>query len=240
MHRAALGTPTKLEHGRQFGRNPHKLKSQSWTSAGSGGPDTGFGTQTVCGPSSLRDRDGDRGHVWQAFARNMTPEERRARAGHSCDLIFVPALTIHFICTGNIYRSRLAEAYCASRCVPGIHAFSSGIGAGLNGDALITPYAADVLAKYSLDSFASPRWQRTTAALVRASDVLVFMESEHHRFCEDWIEPRHKVEVWEIEDVGPVDAAEIPSKVERTFGIIRQRTERLLTGLGVSNVRSGL
>jgi protein-tyrosine-phosphatase len=24
-------------------------------------------------------------------------------------------MTLHFICTGNIYRSRLAEAYCASR-----------------------------------------------------------------------------------------------------------------------------
>ena len=142
------------------------------------------------------------------------------RWSHSRDPILVVAMTIHFICTGNVYRSRLAEAYCASMCAPGIQVFSGGIGAGLNGDAPISPYAADVLAKYGLDSYAASGWQRTTAALVQASDVLVFMESEHCSFCENWIEPaRQRVEVWEIEDVGPVDAAEIANKVDRTFGV---------------------
>ncbi len=138
-------------------------------------------------------------------------------------------MRIHFICTGNIYRSRLAEAYCASRCGPGIHVFSSGIAAGLTGDAPISPYAADILANYSLISYAAAHWQRTTATLVQASDVLVFMEEEHHHFCKDWIQPeRQRIEVWGVEDVGPIEAAEIPIKVERTFGIIRQRVEKLL------------
>lgn len=146
-------------------------------------------------------------------------------------------MTIHFVCTGNIYRSRLAEAYCISRCVAGIRIFSSGIAAGLNGDAAISPYAADVLAEYGLDSYAAARWQRTTEALVHTSNVLVFMESEHHRYCENWIEPaRQRIEVWDIEDVGPVDPTEIPNKVQRTFGIIRHRTDTLLTALGLNNV----
>jgi hypothetical protein len=64
--------------------------------------------------------------------------------------------------------------------------------------------------------------------------VLVFMESEHQRFCEEWIEAmRQRIEVWGIEDVGPIDAVEIPNEVERTFGIIRQRIDTLLTGLGL-------
>jgi protein-tyrosine-phosphatase len=148
-------------------------------------------------------------------------------------------MRIHFVCTGNIYRSRLAEAYCNSRGVPGIHAFSSGIRAGLEGDIPISPYAADLLARYSLNRYAAARWQPTSADLVRASDVLVFMESEHHRFCEKWIEAtRQRIEVWEIEDVGPIDAVEIANKVERTFGIIRRRIDTLLTGLGPSNVRT--
>jgi hypothetical protein len=62
------------------------------------------------------------------------------------------------------------------------------------------------------------------------------MESEHRRFCEDWIEGvRQRIEVWEIADVGPINATEIPNKVERTFGIIRQRIDTLLTVLGLSN-----
>ncbi len=140
---------------------------------------------------------------------------------------------IHFICTGNIYRSRLAEAYCNSLCVPGIQVISSGIAAGRDGDAAISPYAADVLARYSLHSYAAARWQRTTAELVQGSDVLVFMEAEHRRFCEKWIEAaRQRIEVWGIEDIGPIDRMEIANKVERTFAMIRQRTDSLLTFIG--------
>jgi protein-tyrosine-phosphatase len=146
-------------------------------------------------------------------------------------------MRIHFVCTGNIYRSRLAEAYCNSRDVPGIQVFSSGIRAGLEEDVPISPYAADVLTRYGLSRYAAAGWQRTSAELVRASDVLVFMESEHHRFCEKWIEAmRQRIEVWEIEDVGPIDAVEIPNKVERTFGKIRQRIDTLLTVLASGNV----
>ena len=120
-------------------------------------------------------------------------------------------MRIHFICTGNIYRSRLAEAYCNSRRIPGLQASSSGIGAGLNGTAAISPYAADALAKYGLRSYAAAHWQRTTTELVRASDLLVFMESIHRRFCEKWIEvARQRIEVWEIEDIGPIAPMEIP------------------------------
>lgn len=144
----------------------------------------------------------------------------------------MPALTIHFICTGNVYRSRLAEAYCASRRAPGIHVLSSGIRAGLGGDAPISPYAAEVLARYGLASFAAAYWRRTTAALVKASDMLIFMESEHQRFCEKWVNPaRQRIEVWEIEDLGPVDQAMIAAKVDHTFAIIRQRTDALLASL---------
>jgi protein-tyrosine-phosphatase len=144
----------------------------------------------------------------------------------------MPARTIHFVCTGNIYRSRLAEAYCASRCGPGIHVFSSGIGAGQNGDAHISPYAADLLARFGLDSLAAQRWQRTTAILVQASDVLVFMEAEHLSHCQNWIDfGRQRIEVWGIEDVGPIAASQIPAKAERTFAVIRRKTDEVLEAL---------
>ena len=144
-------------------------------------------------------------------------------------------MTIHFICTGNIYRSRLAEAYCASKGVPGLCVSSSGIGTKLNRGIPIASYAARVLSERGIERFAAPSWQQTTAALVRASDVLVFMEREHYTFCKDWIDPvRQTVEIWEIPDVGPVDAAQIMTKVEQTFEMIKQRMDTLLTALGVS------
>lgn len=158
----------------------------------------------------------------------------RANFPSSC---LEPAMRIHFVCTGNVYRSRLAEAYCISRAVPGIRVFSSGIAAGVNGDASISPYAIEVLNRYGLLSSAAKSWQQTTAALVKMSDVLILMESEHRRFCANWIElPRQRVEVWGIEDIGPsTTQKEIAETVEQTFKTIRQRTDALLSNLGLSD-----
>ena len=157
---------------------------------------------------------------------------------HRLDSTNVMTRTIHFICTGNIYRSRLAEAYCASYCALGhmahIRVLSSGIAAGRDRSDLISPYAAEVLSRYGLGSYAAPGWQRTTASLVQSSDVLVFMEAEHHSFCREWIEPaRQRIEVWGIEDIGSLEPAKIPEEVERTFARIRQRTDALLADLGL-------
>jgi protein-tyrosine-phosphatase len=139
--------------------------------------------------------------------------------------------TIHFVCTGNIYRSRLAEAYCISLNAAGIRAFSSGISAGQWDDAAISPHAAEVLARHRLSSYAAAGWQRTTADLVRSSDVLVFMEGEHHRFCASWIEPRHSVEIWGVKDIDGLEVDGIPGEVERTFEIIRRHTDALIARL---------
>ena len=122
----------------------------------------------------------------------------------------------------------------ASKNIPGLRVFSSGIYTAFNGAVPIATYAARVLAERGLERFAAPSWQQTAAALVRASDVLVFMESEHYTFCKDWIDPaRQRVEIWEIPDVGPVDAAQIMTKAEQTFEMIAKRTDTLLTTLGL-------
>ncbi|HEX3986740.1 MAG TPA: hypothetical protein VHX13_09050 [Acidobacteriaceae bacterium] len=141
-------------------------------------------------------------------------------------------MRIHFVCTGNVYRSRLAEAWCASRRVPGIEVSSSGIAAGRESPDPISPWAAAALAGMGVERFAANHWQKTTRSLVEASEVLVFMESEHRLFCRDWIEPgRQRIEVWAIEDIGPIPAEQIPDKVERTFALIRERTDALLESL---------
>jgi protein-tyrosine-phosphatase len=139
-------------------------------------------------------------------------------------------MIIHFVCTGNIYRSRLAEAYCKSKGVSGLDVMSSGIQTILNGGLPIASYAADILRAYGLERFAVPSWQQTTAALVRASDVLVFMEREHYHFCKDWVDSsRQRFEIWQIPDVGSeVGATEIMTKVEQAFATIRRQTDSLL------------
>ena len=142
-------------------------------------------------------------------------------------------MIIHFICTGNIYRSRLAEAYWKSKGVSGLDVVSSGIKTTLNGGLPIASYAADILRAYGLERFAAPSWQQTTAALVQASDVLVFMEREHHHFCMNWVDARRqKFEIWDIADVGSdVALADLMTKVERTYATTRRQTDSLLVKL---------
>jgi hypothetical protein len=111
---------------------------------------------------------------------------------------------------------------------------SSGVAAALNGSVPIASYATRILAERGLERFAAPSWQQTTAGLVRASDVQVFLERGHYRFCEPWIDPnRQAVEIWDIQDVRPADAAGIMRQVEQTFELIRQRTDKLLATLGL-------
>jgi len=72
-------------------------------------------------------------------------------------------------------------------------------------------------------------------ALVRASDILVFMESEHYHFCKDWVSSHQRFNIWDIPDLGSrAGTAEINTEVERTFELIRRKTDRLLTELGFS------
>lgn len=126
----------------------------------------------------------------------------------------------------------MAEAYCASKAVPGIRVTSSGIAAGRDGNAALSPWAAQVLNRHGLVDHAAANWQRTTANLLKASDVLIFMESEHKLFCEPWIIPgRHRVEVWDIEDIGPMEISKIPQKAESTFQLICRRVDELLKAL---------
>jgi len=168
--------------------------------------------------------------VWMGKANLVSVVEWRSRV--LLTTATSAPMTVHFVCTGNIYRSRLAEAYCASRCRPALSVFSSGIGAGLNNGVRITPYASRLLKERGLESFAAVSRQQTTAGLVHASDVLIFMEQEHFRFCEDWIDSgRQTVEIWNIADIRQKDAAAISIEVEQTFAAIQQRTDCLLTSL---------
>ena len=142
-------------------------------------------------------------------------------------------MILHFICTGNIYRSRMAEAYCISKGVPGLSVLSSGTQTALNGLVSIAPYAEETLRGHGLECFASACWRQTTAALVRHSDILVFMESEHYHYCIDWVDSSMQtVEIWNIPDIGSgVGPAQIGTVAERTFAVIVHQTDLLLASI---------
>lgn len=110
---------------------------------------------------------------------------------------------IHFVCRGNIYRSRLAEAYAASLTQNNkeILVSSSGVQAklALNGD--INPYTQKLLQAEGNDTFMKPSWTQTTQKHIDSADAVVFMSDTVCRDAKKFLDiPKEKAIVWQIPD----------------------------------------
>jgi len=115
---------------------------------------------------------------------------------------------IHFICSGNTNRSRLAEAYFNSKNIPNMTATSSGIWAdhNLNGD--IVWFVKDMLEQEGILQYTAKTWQKTTKELLEKVDVVVFMKQHHFEFVENELGyVPEKYYIWDIEDVSPDQAS---------------------------------
>ncbi len=153
-------------------------------------------------------------------------------------------MTIHFVCTGNVYRSRLAEAYLNSKQLSKIHVSSSGILAKIdyptNGP--IFWGAMRLLQKYNLIPFMSPMPQQTTLALLQGADRIIFMRGNHHQFSRDelgWI--GENFEIWDIPDLDDLpgfedlSAVNVIDQTEKTFTDIQEKVDVLVKKLQVAH-----
>ncbi|HLZ72000.1 MAG TPA: hypothetical protein VKV26_19010 [Dehalococcoidia bacterium] len=110
---------------------------------------------------------------------------------------------VHFVCMGNVYRSRLAEALLNSQRLVGVRASSSGIRAAENLNGPISWYALRLLKRGGLIPFMSPVWTQTTPDLLAAADLVMFMEAAVREACAaSLLLPGGACEVWDVPDVG--------------------------------------
>ena len=91
---------------------------------------------------------------------------------------------IHFVCTGNTYRSRLAEMYLRSKELPNIKVSSSGIEASKNLSGPISWYTARLAKHHKSTKHLSHSWTQTTNELLSKADLVVFMAPIHHEQAE--------------------------------------------------------
>ena len=111
---------------------------------------------------------------------------------------------IHFICRGNVYRSRLAEAYAKSilNDESKIKVSSSGIEANraLNGD--VDTDTVKALKADNRLNYLVPSWQQTTQEIIDTNDLIVFMNNTvYEDAAKLYTLPQEKCVIWHVKDV---------------------------------------
>jgi isopentenyl-diphosphate Delta-isomerase len=145
-------------------------------------------------------------------------------------------MVIHFICTGNTFRSRLAEAYLKSLEIPAIEVMSSGTKARLN-DVRISPYTVLILDKYKITKFASKNKTQLTQSRLNEGDVTICVNRKVYRECQDeGFKLPQRTYIWDIDDVTlfsslfeeELSEHRVPETTETIYRNIREHVDELV------------
>ena len=147
-------------------------------------------------------------------------------------------MKIHFVCSGNTFRSRLAEAYTKSKNIPGLEVSSSGIYAHENRNGAICSYTADILEEEDLFKYASIHWTQSTKEIIDQQDMVIFMDQEHYDFCRGELKCElDNYEIWNIVDMPEEltlrnhgDREKAKDFAEKTFQKIKTHVNEWLNG----------
>ncbi len=145
---------------------------------------------------------------------------------------------VHFVCTGNYYRSRLAEAYLRSKKLPNIRVSSSGIQAKefyyKNGP--ISWYAARLIKRHNLIPHTKRDSTQTTSKRLNEADIVVFMTEKQYMYAKiKFNYGKNSFEIWNIGDIDDADffGTERDSDLmriehsEKTFEKIKENVAKL-------------
>ncbi len=153
-------------------------------------------------------------------------------------------MNIHFVCTGNIYRSRLAEAYLHSKEIPNLFLSSSGIAADEASFQQVSWYTERLLKEAGILRYESPHCIEVTAKILAEQDLIIFMEQVHLDYVREHLGyAGTNFEVWNVPDVTCgndneekpkiVDPSELlcQAMTEITFKDIRAKVDDLVKRL---------
>lgn len=139
-------------------------------------------------------------------------------------------MVIHFICRGNTFRSRLAEAYAKSLLGTrrDITVCSSGINADEDLLGAISSYTVKLASAHHLEKFMAPHWTQTTQAMLDTADRNVFLNDDVRADAEKRFSvPTATSETWYIPDLNqsPLDEngiyIAITTEVRRLFASLK-------------------
>jgi protein-tyrosine-phosphatase len=145
---------------------------------------------------------------------------------------------IHFVCSGNTFRSRLAEAYLRSKKIKGLKVSSSGVLAYQNKNGPITWYAARLIKNHSIVPFVSHTWTHTNKRILNSADIVIFMDKKYFHLVKTIGFTGKKYQIWKVPDLEDLgfdtetigDHKEELKRMKATdkiFDGIRKRVDRL-------------
>lgn len=150
-------------------------------------------------------------------------------------------MKLHFVCSGNVYRSRLAESYAnyliIKNHLQNIVVSSSGIIASLNENGPISWLTLEILEENRLESYASHHWIQTTAEIINSQDLIIFMLPMHLQYCQQHLGFNGtNYEVWDVSDMLITATKEEKIKdAHQTFGLIKSKVDQLLSSFAGPN-----
>ncbi|MDQ3099114.1 MAG: hypothetical protein M3Q44_05200 [bacterium] len=149
-------------------------------------------------------------------------------------------MRIHFVCTGNVYRSRLAEAYINSKRIDQLTVSSSGTEASDNTCGPICWYTQRIIEACGLVPYEFPHWRQTTSESFSDVDFVVFMEEMHYKYAvAECGFKGDRFEIWHVPDLDELHTLDVSETVEavrvseQTFELIKGRVNALVEKLGI-------
>ncbi len=140
-------------------------------------------------------------------------------------------MTIHFVCSGNTFRSRLAETYLNSKRLKNIKVISSGVDASENVNRPISWLTQRLFETNKLVPFEKPNWTQTSKQLLDSADLTIFFDKKYYKYCVKQFRFHPNLfEIWDIEDLDKniEDHLEKIRASEEIFNVIRQRVDNLV------------
>jgi len=145
--------------------------------------------------------------------------------------------TVHFVCRGNTFRSRLAAAYFAELAAGKFVVTSSGVGATDSPVKTAETYTKAVAKKHRLKHGLADHNLQTTSALLDTADVIVLMNKDvYDQALKDYQFDPRKALVWHVKDVDPEfkrqkraagDEQALNEFAEETFANIARHCQQL-------------
>ena len=128
---------------------------------------------------------------------------------------------IHFVCEGNTFRSRLAEAYLKSLKTKG-EVSSSGVDAKRNLNGPITPWANEVAKKEGIYRYLAKMWTQSTKRIIDPQDLVIFLEKKYFDFCNNRLRCElQEYEIWDIPDITLVQKEITDARTKRALNIFQ-------------------